>query len=89
LDNSPVEAALKKAVLHRKNAYFYKTANGAWVGDLFMSLIQTCELNQVNPFAYLSALHEHADALPAHPDAWMPWTYQDTLHKQTPFAAVP
>jgi hypothetical protein len=37
----------KKAILHRKNALFYKTMNGARAGDLFMSLIHTCELNKV------------------------------------------
>jgi transposase len=37
-----VERALKKAILNRKNALFYKTLNGAGVGDLFMSLIHTC-----------------------------------------------
>jgi len=26
--------------------------NGARVGDLYMSLIHTCELNKVNPFDY-------------------------------------
>ncbi len=50
LDNNLVERALKKAILHRKNALFYKTQNGAAVGDLYMSLIHTCELNGVNPF---------------------------------------
>jgi hypothetical protein len=44
-----VERALKKAILNRKNALFYKTVNGAEVGDLFMSLIHTCELNGANP----------------------------------------
>src|SRR6266852_2947257 len=39
LDNNIVERALKKAILNRKNALFYKTLNGAGVGDLFMSLI--------------------------------------------------
>jgi transposase len=46
LDNNIAERALKKAILHRKNALFYKTMNGARVGDLFMSLIHTCELNK-------------------------------------------
>ena len=59
LDNNIVERALKKAVLHRKNALFYKTMNGARVGDLFMSLIHTCELNKVNPFDYLTELLRH------------------------------
>ena len=50
LDNNVCERALKKAILHRKNALFYKTRNGARVGDLFMSLIYTCQLNEANPF---------------------------------------
>jgi transposase len=83
LDNNVCEAALKKAILNRKNAYFYKTENGAHVGDRFMSLIHTCELNQINPFEYLAALYKHADELSDHPDDWMPWNYRDTLEKQT------
>ena len=42
LDNNVCERGLKKAILHRKNAMFFKTANGAHVGDIFMSLIHTC-----------------------------------------------
>ncbi len=83
LDNNVCERALKRAILHRKNAYFYKTENGAHVGDLFMSLIHTCELNSINPFDYLTELQKHADALCAHPADWMPWNYQDTLQKPT------
>jgi transposase len=52
-------ACLKKAILNRKNALFYKTLNGARVGDLFMSLIHTCELNGANPFDYLTELLRH------------------------------
>ena len=81
LDNNVCERALKKAILHRKNAYFYKTPNGARVGDLFMSLIHTCQLNGVNPFDYLTQLQKHANTLPSNPDNWMPWNYADTLHK--------
>jgi hypothetical protein len=81
LDNNLCERALKKAILHRKNAYFYKTQNGARVGDLFMSFIHTCELNGVNPFDYLTELQKHAADLSAHPVHWMPWNYQDTLQR--------
>jgi len=81
LDNNVCERALKKAILHRKNAYFYKTENGAHVGDLFMSLIHTCELNSINPFDYLTRLLKHADELAAHPADWMPWNYRDTLQR--------
>ena len=63
------ERALKKAILHRKNALFYKTRNGARVGDLFMSLIYTCQLNRANPFDYLTELQRHADELAASPRA--------------------
>jgi transposase len=76
LDNNIVERALKKAILHRKNALFYKTMNGARVGDLFMSLIHTCELNKVNPFEYLTELLRHRADLTVHPAEWMPWNYQ-------------
>jgi transposase len=79
LDNNLCERALKKAILHRKNAYFYKTANGARVGDMFMSLIHTCELNTINPFDYLTDLQEHADTVASDPKAWMPWNYQEAL----------
>jgi len=76
LDNNVVERALKKAILHRKNALFYKTMNGARVGDLFMSLIHTCELNQVNPFDYLTELLRHPAEVAVRPAEWMPWNYR-------------
>ncbi|HEY1892419.1 MAG TPA: IS66 family transposase [Steroidobacteraceae bacterium] len=79
LDNNLCERALKKAILHRKNALFYKTRNGARVGDLFMSLIYTCQLNEANPFDYLTELQQHAEALAACPERWMPWNYCDAL----------
>jgi hypothetical protein len=75
LDNNLVERALKKAILHRKNSLFYKTDNGARVGDVFMSLIHTCELNGVDAFAYLTELQRHAKEVRAHPEKWMPWNY--------------
>jgi transposase len=83
LDNNVCEQALKRAILHRKNAYFYKTANGARVGDLFMSLIQTCELNGVNPFDYLTALNRHTKELSVCPAQWMPWNYQQAVKQRT------
>jgi hypothetical protein len=36
-DNNLCERALQKAILHRKHALFYKTRNGAHVGDLFIA----------------------------------------------------
>ncbi len=77
LDNNIVERALKRAVLHRKNALFYRTL--AQVGDLFMSLIHTCQLCGVNSFEYLTELQRHARELAAQPVKWMPWNYRETL----------
>lgn len=79
LDNNLVERALKIAILSRKNALFYKTLNGAQVGDLFMSLIHTCELNGANPFDYLTELQRHSAELATRPAEWMPWNYRETL----------
>jgi transposase len=88
LDNTIVERALKKAILNRRNALFYKTLNGARTGDLFMSLIYTCELNGANPFDYLTELQRHSALLSVHPSEWMPWTYRETLIRlATPSAA--
>ena len=79
LDNNICERALKKAILHRKNALFYKTCNGAHVGDIFMSLIYTCQFCEADPFDYLTELQRHAEDLAAHPENWMPWNYRAEL----------
>jgi transposase len=81
LDNNIAERSLKKAILHRKNSLFYKTRNGARMGDLFMSLIHTCELCGANPFDYLTQLQRHAAELKSKPSDWMPWNYRDTLQR--------
>lgn len=75
LDNNICEQSLKKAILHRKNSLFFKTPNGAHVGDVFMSLIHTCELNGVDPFDYLTQLQRHPKEVREHPEKWLPWNY--------------
>jgi hypothetical protein len=86
LDSNIVERALKKAILHRKNALFYKTRNGARVGDLFMSLIHTCESWGGNPFDYLTQLQRHAAEVAGDPARWMPWNYRATLEEAAAMA---
>ena len=44
-----------------------------------MSLIHTCELNQVNPFDYLTELMRHPEEVAAHPERFMPWNYRQRL----------
>jgi transposase len=81
IDNNLCEQVLKRAVLHRKNALFYRTLNGAEVGDLFMSLIHTCELNGANSFHYLTELQRHAPEVTANSAHWMPWNYREMLER--------
>jgi transposase len=75
LDNNLCEQVLKRAILHRKNSLFFRTEHGAYIGDLFMSLIHTCKLNQVNPFHYLTNLQKHSSELFKNPGKWLPWNY--------------
>ena len=78
LDNNICERALKRAIVHRKNSYFYRSLRGARVGDVYMSLIHTAELCGADPFDYLVALLRHADAVEKAPTEWMPWCYVAT-----------
>jgi hypothetical protein len=58
-------------------------ATEAWV-----SLIHTCELNDVNAFDYLSELLRHAEEIKQNPSAWMPWNYRETLARLVTLAAA-
>ena len=82
LDNNICERALKLAVLHRKNCYFYRTIRGAHVGDVFMSLIHTCQLSGENPFQYLTALFKNGAKVATAPEKWLPWNYRNSLSFQ-------
>jgi transposase len=82
LDNNLCEQALKRAIVHRKGSMFYKTVKGAEVGDIFMSLIHTCRLCDVNPFDYLNALQQHAQAVIGAPAQWLPWNFRGQLALQ-------
>jgi transposase len=88
LDSSIVERALKKAMLHRRNSLFYKTQRGARVGDLYMSLIYTCQLSNVNSFDYLTALLRNFDQLAREPAQWMPWNHSEALPSLAPAPTV-
>jgi hypothetical protein len=88
LDNNICERALKKAILHRKNSLFFRSLTGARVGDIFMSLIHTAELHDVNPFEYLLALQRNYQTLAENPSKWMPWNYTRNA-EATPLANSP
>jgi len=79
LDNNLCELIVKQCICHRKNSLFYKTEHGAYIGDMFMSLIQTCVMNEVNPFDYLTELQRHSSEVFKNPSAWLPWNYRETM----------
>jgi hypothetical protein len=79
LDNNLCEQTLKMAIRHRKNSYFYKTMTGATVGDLYMSLIDTCYLSGADPINYLTELQRHHERVRAAPGDWLPWNYRQQL----------
>jgi PAS domain-containing protein len=79
LDNNLCEQILKRAILHRKNSMFYRNERGAMVGDLYMSLIETCRLCGVNPLEYLTVLQKHARRVSENPEQWLPWNFREAL----------
>jgi transposase len=67
------------AIRHRRNSLFYKTQNGASVGDVYMTLIYTAEQHGQNPFDYLTELQRNAKLVAERPADWLPWNYRPTL----------
>jgi len=84
LDNNICERILKTSIRHRDNSLFYRTQNGAKVGDFFMSLIQTCRFCGKDPFHYLTTVRRFAHMLRDNPSALMPWNYQETAAAPPP-----
>jgi hypothetical protein len=79
LDNNVCEQALKRAILHRKNSLFYKNMHGAYIGDIFMSLIHTCNIMNINPFNYLVAIQKYSSEVFRNPSRWMPWNFMKIM----------
>lgn len=79
LDNNITEQILRRIAHYRNGSLYYRTHEGAKVGDCWMSVIRTAEKAGVNVFDYLVALLEHPDDVKANPKAWLPWTYIETL----------
>lgn len=77
LDNNCLERALKVAILNRKNSYFYKTKNGAHVGDVFMSIIETCRQAKANPLEFLTVIQKNSIDVLNNPGLWLPWNYKE------------
>jgi transposase len=79
IDNNMSERSLKHAIRHRRASLFYRSKNGALVGDVYTALIVTTQLHRGDPFRYLTALFTNYKAVAAAPADWLPWNYEDTL----------
>ena len=55
IDNNTVERTIRPITLNRKNALFAGHDAGAENWATIASLIETCKLNAVDPFAYMTA----------------------------------
>lgn len=87
LDNNIIEAGLKIPIRIRKNAMFFATEHGAFVGSMILSLIQTCIVANENPIEYLTTLQENKSQIFKEPDRWLPWNYKGTILPQVKAAA--
>jgi hypothetical protein len=79
LSNNACERMIKQAVLNRKNGYFFKTENGAQIGDVLLSVIETCQINKINPYDYLIAVQTYNKDVEDHPEQWLPWNYHEHI----------
>lgn len=80
IDNNAVERTIRPIALNRKNALFARHDAGAENCATIASLIETCKLNSVDPFAYLTAtltviVNGHKQS---RIDELLPWKYAAT-----------
>lgn len=88
LDNNICERALKLVIRYRKNSFFYRSLKSAKVGDIYQSLVHTCNLAKVDAIRYLTELQRHASEVIAAPSAWLPWNYQRQLTRDPTTSSV-
>ena len=79
IDNNRMEEKLKIVIRGRKTSHFYKTANGAGVANVLISLIATADQAGINAYNYLITLQKNRDAIKENPKNWLPWNYLETL----------
>ena len=88
LDTNILEQQLRVPVLNRKNWLFYKNSYGAFVGDIMLSIIKTCDLEKVNAMKYMVAIQENIDDVKKSSEKWLPWNYtQNFSHSLSDTAA--
>lgn len=73
LDNNKLEAHLRVPVLNRKNWLFFKNEMGAFVGDIILSILKTCEANNIDSYSYLNYIQNNKDDVKKNPANYLPW----------------
>lgn len=81
IDNNRMEEKLKIPIRGRKTSHFYKTAIGAGVANILISIIATADQANENIYEYLQALQKNNEFVKQDPAAWLPWSYRATLAK--------
>jgi transposase len=78
LDTNPVERAIRPIALGRKNHLFAGSDGGGNRWAVLCSLIETCKLNDVEPYAYLhDVLSRMIDGHPINRlDELLPWAWK-------------
>lgn len=84
LTNNEGEQLIKRAVLNRKNAYFFRNETGAKIADILMSVIETCVYNGTNPWNYLVAAQTCERDVRRNPHLWLPWIYEKRFKELQP-----
>ncbi len=79
LDTNPVERAIRPVALGRKNHLFAGSDGGGARWAILCSLIETCKMNGVEPYAYLhDVLTRMVDGYPVNRlDALLPWAWKN------------
>jgi transposase len=82
LDTNPVERAIRPVALGRKNHLFAGSDGGGHRWAVVCSLVETCKLNGVEPYAYLrDVLQRMVDGHPVnHLDELLPWAWKRENH---------
>lgn len=85
LDTNPVERAIRPVALGRKNHLFAGSDGGGHRWAVVCSLVETCKLNGVEPYAYLTdVLTRMVDRHPVNRlDELLPWVWKPDTHVNT------
>ena len=75
LDNNECEETLKRIILARKNAYFFKTEKSAGEFSQLLGLIETGKRCGLNLFDYLTTLQSDYSAVVKNVKAYLPWNF--------------